>query len=82
MIAKANHKCSTSPLFAKMGLLKFHDIVLKDTAIAMYKVANLEAPMRIVSMFKNFSTTHQHETRQHSDSDDHYNGGPVSLDPQ
>ena len=65
--AKADHKHSTLPLFHNMGLLKFTDIVFKDTAIMMYKVANSQVPMRFTSMFKNFTSVHDHKTRQYND---------------
>ena len=51
-----------------MGLLKFTDIVFKDTAImTKYKVANRQVPMRFTSMFKNFTSVHDHKTRQYND---------------
>ena len=65
--AKADHKHSTLPLFHNMGLLKFTDIVFKDTAIMMYEVANSQVPMRFTSMFKNFTSVHDHKTRQYND---------------
>ena len=67
IISKADYRCETLPLFNNLGLLKFSDIVFKDTAIMMYKVANQKVPMRLASMFENLCTIHDHKTRQHDD---------------
>ena len=67
IISKVDYRCNTLPLFYHMGLLKFNDIVFKDTAIMMFKVAHEHVPERIVSMFKNKSTVHHHNTRHHDD---------------
>ena len=67
IISKADYRCDTLPLFNNLGLLKFPDIVLKDTAIMMHKVATQKVPMRLASMFTNLCSIHQHKTRQHDD---------------
>ena len=67
VIAKVDYGCCTLPLFENMGLLKFTDIVFKNTAVVMYKVTNEDVHLHLVSLFKTFSTSHHYKTRQNDD---------------
>lgn len=53
MISYAEYLPPTNPLFIRLNILKFHDLVDVYTAVVMYKAHNFMLPHCLQEMFQN-----------------------------
>ena len=58
----------STPLFAKLKIIKLHDIILLYTACFMYQYSNCNIPSAFDSFFTAINTTHNYGTRLASKS--------------
>ena len=58
----------STPLFAKLKIIKLHDIILLNTACFMYQYSNCNLPSAFDSFFIAINTRHNYSTRMASKS--------------
>ena len=66
-VTLANYRSSTSPLFAKLNILKLHDIVTLNVASFTYRCRNSLLPSQFEDFYVSNQSVHNYNTRHASD---------------
>ena len=62
-VANIHYRCSTDPAFAKLNLLKLHDIITLNLLSFTYKCINGLSPSQFSDFFTTNQATHSYNTR-------------------